>query len=131
MDGLIRDAGPEPVACVPPPNPPPTINSVYHKCTHNAIQTFDTPAILADNRHEHASIYAGAEAGTVEIYDLNRMSRSAMPSNNTPVWLSLGYDDAKQNGATDTTLHIKPETIMYGNRYPPESTSLPRVRVVP
>lgn len=56
MAGLIRDAGPEPVACVPPPNPPPTVGSVYHMCIHDAIPTFDTPATLADSWHEH-SIY--------------------------------------------------------------------------
>ena len=54
--GLIRDVGPEPVACVPPPNPPPTVGSVYHKCMHDTMPTFYTPA-LADSWHEH-SIYA-------------------------------------------------------------------------
>ena len=54
--GLIRDVGPEPVACVPPPNPPPTVGSIYHKCMHDTMPTFYTPA-LADSWHEH-SIYA-------------------------------------------------------------------------
>ena len=41
-------------------------------------------------------------------------------------------DDAKQlNGIMDMTFHIKPETIMYGGRYPPESIPLPQVGAVP
>jgi len=41
-------------------------------------------------------------------------------------------DDARQlNGITDTTLHIKPETIVYGDRYQPGFIPLPQVRVVP
>ena len=116
---------------MPPPSPPPTAGSVYHKRMHYAIPAFDTPATLADSWHEHTSIYAGIEAGTVEIDGMNRESRSAMPGSSIPAWLSPDHDDTKQNGVTDTIFHVKPKTIMYGDRYQPGFIPLPQVRVVP
>ncbi len=115
---------------MPPPGPPPTAGSVYHKRMRDAIPAFDTPATLADNRHEHASIYAGIEAGTVEIDGMNRASSSVMPGSSTPAWLSPDHDDAK-HGVTDMMFHVKPGTTMYGDRYQSGFIPLPQVRVVP
>lgn len=129
--GLIRDAGPEPEVRVLPPNPPPTTGPVYHKCIRDSIPAFDAPATSADSRREHASIYGEAEADAVGIYELNRESRSVMPGNSAPVWLSPGHDGAKQNGVTDMIFHIKPETVTYGDRYQPGFIPLPQARVVP
>ena len=53
-----------------------------------------------------------------------------MPGSSTPVWVSPDHDGAK-HGITDMIFHIKPGTIMYGDRYQPGLIPLPQVRVVP
>ena len=66
----------------------------------------------------------------MEIDGMNRASSSVMPGGSILVWLSPDHDDAK-HGVTDMIFHIKPGTIMYGDRYQPGFIPLPQVRMVP
>jgi hypothetical protein len=135
---LIRDIEPTPTQCEAPATTPaqtdiPRLDSTaYHKYSDNIILTFDTPVTLSDGWHERINIHAETESGTVEIDGLDTRARNLMPDVSYMVWLTLGYDDARQlNDVTSMTLHIEPGTVMYGDGDVLRTMLLPPVTVVP